>query len=242
MDTSTYIALSGQDARQREMDVLANNIANLSTPGFKGEQMMFHEYLSAPPGGGDPSSYVGIVGSARDMGQGPLTHTGNPLDIALNGPGFLSVATPNGTNEYTRDGHLQLDSQGEIVTSGGFVVQSDAGSPIVIPAGAGPITVGKDGTVSTRDGSLGKIGVVTFADPQQMLEQQGGLYTTTQATQPVAGTTTVEQGTIEESNIQPIVEMTKLMSAERDISTSKNFADGEHNRLKNAIDRLGKTI
>lgn len=241
MDTSTYIALSGQDARQREMDVLANNIANLSTPGFKGEQMMFHEYLSTPPGGSESTSYVSIVGNARDMSQGPLTHTGNPLDIALNGPGFLTVSTPGGTNEYTRDGHLQLDSQGELVTASGFVVQSEAGSPIVIPSGAGPITVGKDGTVSTRDGSIAKIGVVNFADPQQMLEQQGGLYTTTQATQPAAGTT-VEQGTIEDSNIQPIVEMTKLMSAERDITSSKNFADGEHNRLKNAIDRLGKTI
>lgn len=242
MDTSTYIALSGQDARQREMDVLANNIANLSTPGFKGEQMMFHEYLSTPSGSSDPSSYVSIVGNARDMSQGPLTHTGNPLDIALNGPGFLSVATPAGTNEYTRDGHLQLDSQGEIVSASGFVVQSEAGSPIVIPSGAGPVTIGKDGTVSTRDGSIAKIGVVTFADPQQMQEQQGGLYTTTQTSQPAAGTTTVEQGTIEDSNIQPIVEMTKLMTAERDITSSKNFADGEHNRLKNAIDRLGKTI
>lgn len=242
MDTSTYIALSGQDARQREMDLLANNIANMSTPGFKGEQMMFHEYLSEPPGGGQSSSYVSIVGAARDMSEGPLTHTGNPLDIALNGAGFLTVAMPNGTSEYTRDGHLQLDSQGELATSTGLVVQSEAGSPIVIPTGTGPITIGKDGTVSTETGgTIGKIGVVNFADPQQMLEDQGGLYTTTQATQP-ATNTTVEQGTIEESNIQPIVEMTKLMSAERDTTSAKNFSDGEHNRLKNAIDRLGKTI
>ncbi|HEY3917781.1 MAG TPA: flagellar basal-body rod protein FlgF [Stellaceae bacterium] len=241
MDTSTSIALSGQNAREREMDVLANNIANLSTPGFKGEQMMFHEYLSNPPGGGQPSSYVSIVGNARDMSQGPLTHTGNPLDIALNGPGFLTVATTAGTNEYTRDGHLQLDSQGELVTSGGLVVQSEGGAPIIIPGGAGPITVGKDGTVSTIAGTIGKIGMVDFADPQQLLEQQGGLYTTTQATQP-ATNTTLEQGTVEESNIQPIVEITKLMTAERDITSSKNFSDGEHNRLKNAIDRLGKTI
>ncbi|HLI21152.1 MAG TPA: flagellar basal-body rod protein FlgF [Stellaceae bacterium] len=240
MENSTYIALSGQNARERQMDVLANNIANLSTPGFKAEQTMFQEYLSKAPNGGDPSSYVEIAGNSRDMSQGPLTHTGNPLDIALNGPGFFSVSTPNGT-EYTRNGHLQLDPQGELVTSSGFVVQSENGSPIVIPTGAGQITIGSDGTVSTRQGTIAKVGVVNFDDPQSLSEDQGGLFTTTQTATPIT-TTQVEQGTIEESNVQPILEMTKLMTVSRDIGTAKSFADGEHNRLKNAIDRLGKTI
>lgn len=239
MDNSTYIALSGQNARQQQMDVLANNIANLSTPGFKGEEMMFHEFLTGASGS-DPSSYVNITGNARDMSQGPLTHTGNSLDLALNGPGFLTVSTPSG-NEYTRDGQLTLDAQGQLVTMGGFVVQGDGGSPIVIPSGAGNVTIGTDGTVATAQGKIGKIPVVNFADPQNMAEQQGGLFTTTQTPQPIT-TTQVEQGTIEESNVQPIVEMTKLMDATHEITNSKNFADGEHNRIKNAIDRLGKTI
>ncbi|HVA12245.1 MAG TPA: flagellar basal-body rod protein FlgF [Stellaceae bacterium] len=239
MENSTYIVLSGQNARQRQMDVLANNIANLSTPGFKGERTMFKEYLSNAQSS-NPSSYVEIAGTARDMSQGPLTHTGNPFDVALNGAGFLTVTTPSG-NEYTRDGHLQLDSQGELVTSTGFVVQGDGGSPIVIPAGSGDVTIGTDGTVATRRGTIGKLPVVNFDDPQAMVEQAGGLYTTDQAPQPIA-TTQVEQGTIEESNVQPILEMTKLMAASHEITDSKNFADGEHNRLKNAIDRLGKTI
>src|SRR5215469_13756093 len=105
MDTSTYIVLSGQFARQRQMDVLANNIANLSTPGFKGERTMFKEYVAKASGGTDPSSYVDIVGNARDMAQGPLTRTGNPLDVALNGDGFFAVTTAAGT-QYTRNGHL----------------------------------------------------------------------------------------------------------------------------------------
>jgi flagellar basal-body rod protein FlgF len=240
MENSTYIALSGQNARQRQMDVLANNIANLSTPGFKGETMMFQEYLSKSPDGGDPSSYVEIAGNSRDMSQGPMTHTGNPLDIALNGPGFLSVNTPGGT-AYTRSGHLQIDAQGELVTSAGFVVQNASGAPIVIPTGAGQITIGSDGTVSTRQGTIAKIGVVNFDNPQALAEDQGGLFTTTQAPNPVT-TTQVEQGTIEESNVQPVLEMTQLMQVSHDIGTAKSFADGEHNRLKNAIDRLGKTI
>jgi len=240
MDNSTYIALSGQTAREHQMEVLANNIANLSTPGFKAEKMMFQEYLTKPTDGSDPSSYVVSQGNARDMGQGPMTHTGNPLYIALNGAGFLAVTTPSG-NQYTRNGHLQLDSQGELVTSAGFIVQGDGGSPIVIPAGAGSITIGKDGTVATDKQTIGKISVVNFDNPQLLAETQGGLYTTTQTAQPVT-TTNVEQGTIEDANIQPVVEMTKLMNAAHEIGMAKNFADGENTRLKNAIDRLGKTV
>lgn len=240
MENSTYIALSGQTAREHQMEVLANNIANLSTPGFKGEKMMFQEYLSKPAGGGDPSSYVVSQGNSRDMSQGNLTHTGNPLDVALDGAGFMTVTTPSG-NQYTRNGHLQLDNQGELATSAGFVVQGEGGSPIVIPSGTASITIGKDGTVSTDKQTIGKIAVVNFDNPQALAESQGGLYSTTQAPTPAAGTT-VEQGTIEEANIQPIVEMTKLMDAAHQIGVAKNFADGEHTRLKNAIDRLGKTV
>ena len=238
MDTSSYIALSGEMVREHQMEVLANNIANQSTPGFKAEKMMFREYLN--DAGGSPSSYVVGAGNARDMGQGPMSHTGDPLDIALNGPGFLTVTTPNG-DRYTRDGHLQLDSQGELVTTSGFVVQGDGGSPIVIPADAGQITIGKDGTVATQKQTIGKIAVVNFDNPQTLAEIQGGLYATKQTPQPVT-TTNIEQGTVEEANIQPVVEMTKLMKAARDIGMAKNFVDGENTRIKDAIDRLGKTI
>lgn len=240
MDTSTYIALSGQTVREHQMEVLANNIANLSTPGFKAEKMMFQEYLMKPTDGSDPSSYVVSQGNARDMSQGPLTHTGNPLDVALHGAGFLTVTTPSG-DQYTRNGHLQIDTQGELVTSAGFIVQGEGGSPIVIPSGAASITIGKDGTVATDKQTVGKIAVVNFDNPQALAETQGGLFSTTQIPQPATGTN-VEQGTIEEANIQPVVEMTKLMNAAHEIGVAKNFADGEHTRLKNAIDRLGKTI
>ncbi|HEY1503441.1 MAG TPA: flagellar basal-body rod protein FlgF [Stellaceae bacterium] len=239
MDTSTYIALSGQNAREHQMEVLANNIANLSTPGFKAEKMMFQEYLKHSTNGADPASYVVSQGNARDMTQGALTHTSNPLDVGLNGPGFMTVATPSG-NQYTRNGHFQLDNQGELVTSAGFVVQGEGG-PIVVPSGAGSITIGKDGTVATDKQTIGKISVVNFDNPQTLAETQGGLFTTTQTPQPVT-TTGVEQGTIEEANIQPVVEMTKLMMTTHEMTNAKNFADGEHTRIKNAIDRLGKTI
>jgi flagellar basal-body rod protein FlgF len=240
MENSTYIALSGENARQQQMDVLANNVANLSTPGFKAERTMFQEYMAKTKGGQDQSSFVQIIGNARDMSQGPVSQTGNPLDVALNGPGFLPVTTPNGT-EYTRDGHLSMDAQGELTTSTGLVLQGDGGAPIVIPSGSGQITIARDGTVSSQQGTIGKVSVVNFDNPQTMNELQGGLYTTDQTATAATGTT-VEQGAIEGSNVQAILEMTKLMDASRQVTNSKNFTDGEHNRLKNAIDRLGKTV
>jgi flagellar basal-body rod protein FlgF len=240
MNTSTYISLSGQNARERQMEVLANNIANLSTAGFKGERMMFNEYLANAKGANE-SSYVSMAGNARDMSQGPLTHTGNPLDIALSGDGFLAVSQPDGATGYTRNGHLQLDAQGQIVTASGYVVQGDGGPAIVVPPTAGQITIGTDGTVSTKQGSIGKIPVVTFDKPQAMVAQSGSLYTTDQSATPVT-TTQVMQGTIEESNVQPVLEMTRLMNSSHEIAGMKNFVDGEHQRLKSAIDRLGKSI
>jgi flagellar basal-body rod protein FlgF len=239
MDTSTYIALSGESARQQEMAVLANNIANMSTPGFKGERMMFSEYLANAPGGSQ-LAYVTQAGNNHDMSQGPLKHTGNALDIALNGDGWLAVTTPGGTS-YTRSGHFELDPQGELVTSNGYLLQNDGGAPIVVPDNSGPVTISKDGTVSTAQGTIGHIPVVTFANPQLMVAEANGLYDTTEAPQPIANTQIV-QGAIEDSNVQPVLAMTRLLNAANELKAAKSFSDAENNRLKTAIERLGKTV
>lgn len=239
MDTTTYVALSGQYARDQEMAVLANNIANMSSPGFKAERMMFAEYIANSPGG-SAISYVTQAGNSHDMSQGPLSQTGNPLDIALNGDGWLAVTTPNGTS-YTRSGHFQLDVQGDLVTSNGYLLQGDGGAPIVVPPNSGDITIAPDGTVGTQRGTIGHIPVVKFANPQAMTAESDGLYDTTEAPQPVT-TTQIMQGAIEGANIQPVIAMTRLMSAAREMTAAKNFADAENNRLKTAIERLGKTV
>lgn len=241
MDLSTYIALSGQAARQRQMDVLANNIANMSTPGFKAERLMFSQYLvNSPNPMGSGISYVTDAGNNRDMSQGPLTQTGNALDIGLNGDGWLAVTTPTGTS-YTRDGHLQLDAQGELVTTDGDVLQGDGGAPIVVPPGSGKITINKDGTVSTQQGVIGHIPVVTFANEESMVAESNGLYNTNQAPQPTT-TTQVMQGMVEGSNVQPILALTQLMDAAHQLTAAKDFSNAENTRLQNAIEQLGKTI
>jgi flagellar basal-body rod protein FlgF len=237
MENPTYIALSSQMALQRQMDVVANNLANMSTPAFKGERMMFAQYL-VQPAGTSPLAFVQDVGTARDTRQGPITKTGNTLDLALQGSGYFSVETPLGTR-YTRSGHFQLDAQGQIVTSQGYPVLGESGRPITVPTNATDILVGADGTISAGQGPVGKVGIVDFAQPQGLAAGANGLYVTDQTPQPAQQTTLV-QGAIEESNVQPIVELTRLLGVSRSSSMIKSFLDAENTRQSNTIDKLSK--
>jgi flagellar basal-body rod protein FlgF len=244
MQNPTYIALSGQMAIMRQMDVVANNLANLSTPSFKGEQMVFSQYLAKTPGG-ETLAYVEDAGTTRDLRQGALARTGNPLDFAIEGSGYFTVQTPLG-QRYTRNGHFQLDSQNELITSQGYPVLSDSGQPIVLPATARDVTVAPDGTISvSQAGStiqpvLGKLQVVDFASPQAVTPSANGLWVTDQTPQP-STTATVQQGMTEESNVQPVVELTRMLTVSRNAGFFKTFLEQEDQRRGNAIDKLSKT-
>jgi flagellar basal-body rod protein FlgF len=244
MQNATYIALSSQVALQRQMDVVANNLANVSTTAFKGEEMMFSQYL-VQPRSAKPLAFVEDAGTARDLRQGPIAKTGNPLDLALDGAGYFAVDTPLGTR-YTRNGHLQLDTQGQLVTSDGYPVLSSAGQPIPVPSGAKDIAVAQDGTISisqsgsTSQSAIGKLQIVNFAQPQQVAPAADGLYVTDQTPDPASGTT-VKQGMIEESNVQPVLELTRLMAVTRASAMVKDFLDEESTRQRDAIDKLSAT-
>jgi flagellar basal-body rod protein FlgF len=244
MQNATYIALSGQMAMQRQMDVVANNLANLSTPGFKGEQMLFSEYVTQSPST-EPLSYVEDAGTTRDLRQGALSKTGNPLDFAIEGSGYFTVQTPLG-QRYTRNGHFQIDGQSELITSQGYPVLSDNGQPIVLPANARDVTVAPDGTISvSQAGStlqpvLGKLQVVDFASPQAVTPAANGLWVTDQTPQP-STTATVQQGMSEQSNVQPVVELTRMLTVSRGAGFFKTFLDQEDQRRGNAIDKLSQS-
>jgi flagellar basal-body rod protein FlgF len=242
MENATYIALSSQMALQRQADVVANNLANLSTPAFKGEKMLFSQYLIRPPGNG-PLAYVQDSGTARDLRQGPITKTSNPLDLALQGPGYFAVQTPLGIR-YTRSGHFQLDAQNQVVTSQGYAVLSKDDQPLQVAQNVRDITVATDGTISVAQGGttaqtkVGTLQVVDFAAPQTVIPGANGLYVTDQAPQPA--TASVQQGMLEESNVQPVVELTRLLSVSRASGSIKSFLDEESKRQLDAIDKLGK--
>lgn len=237
MQLAAYVALSSQMALQRQIDVVSNNLANSSTPAFKTNRMLFGEFLNR--GSADrPVSFVQDLGTVRDTKQGPITRTGNPLDFALQGDGYLKVETPLGTR-YTRNGRFQLDGAGQVVTSQGYPVLAEGGNPLTVPTDAQDITVTRDGTVSTSQGEVGRIAVVRFENERDLAPAAGGLYVT--EAQPVpAPETTIQQGMIEESNVEPIVEMTRMMNISHNFSFAKDFGDAESDRTRSAIDRLGK--
>ena len=240
MEAASYVALSSQMALTRQLDVVANNLANASTPAFKGERMIFAEFVAQKQTGGGGASFVQDLGTARDTSQGPLTQTGNPLDIALQGDGYFKVQTPLGMR-YTRNGRFQIDATGRIVNAQGYVLLGDADQPLAIPTGTRDITVARDGTVTGAQGNAGHIQVVKFADPRALAPASGGVYVT-DATPTPDTDTVVRQGMIEESNVQPILEMTRMMKISQNFSFAKDFGDGESTRATNAIDKLGKVV
>ncbi len=238
MNDASSVALSAQLAVLHETDIIANNLANMSTTGYKGQHVAFAQFLSQTSDG-TPIAYVQEQGVTRDPSQGTINTTGNRLDVAIRGEGYFTVQTPLG-DRYTRNGHFQLDSTGQIVTSQGYPVLSDGGSPLVVPEGSGDITIGADGAVSTLQGQVGKLGLVTFPDQQAMTETVGGYFMTDQASEPAPDDTKLMQGSLEGSNIEPIIEITRLISSQHSIEYTKAFVDTLAQQTSTAIDHLGK--
>ena len=238
MENVSYIALSRQTALQRQLDIVAHNLANLNTPAFKGEQMLFAEYITEPARG-EQISFVQDIGLARNLTEGPMTSTGNPLDIAISGNAYFVVETPLG-DRYTRHGRLQLDADRQITTSQGYPILSNSNQPIAIPEGRNDLSIAADGTISDETGPLGRIGLVQFADEQLLRRNANALYNTNQ--QPEDATDSkIKQGMLEESNVQPILELTRLIELQRQYQQNQRFITSEHDRIMKAIDKLTNT-
>lgn len=222
----------------REMDVTANNIANINTTGFKKSGVIFEDYMTETQPG-ETVDFVIDSGSYRDFSAGPILRTGNELDVALEGDGYLPVQTPNGTM-YTRAGAFQLNAEGEIVTASGYQVMSADGSPIVIPPEATDIQIDKEGTIRTNQGEAGRLQAMTFKQEQKMEEYGNGLYRTNEPGTP-SETTRIVQGSLEKSNVEPVVEMTRIIEVLRSYQSVGKVLDAENERQRNAIRILGKT-
>jgi flagellar basal-body rod protein FlgF len=249
MMAASLVLLSDQMALQRTVDIVANNVANSSTTGFKREGIQFNTLLSQLQSGAANNEGVHFVidkSTFRDAAPGTMSTTGNPLDVGIQGPGYFQVQTKTGQTQYTRDGAFRTDDQGQLVTSTGQPVLSDGGQPITIPDEASDITVGGDGFITAQVGTgntraqLGKIGVVQFADEQQVIPAGNNLFTTAQAAIPSTDSRLM-QGVIEESNVQPITEMTNLIQIQRAYEQATNMISQENTRLGNAIDKLSQT-
>lgn len=237
MENAGYIALSRQLVLQRQMDVIANNLANVTTPAYKAQTMRFEEFMDRLKDG-TRLSYVEDAAVPRDWREGPVAPTGNPLDVAIQGDGFFVVNTPTG-ERYTRKGRFELDANRQIATADGAPVMGDGG-PIVVPQDAGEITVAKDGTVSANNTTtgattvLGQLRLVQFADPQALQEEEAGYYRADSGATPDA-TSQLVQGALEQSNVEPIVELTRMIAVTRNYEAAQRLVESEHNRQTKAI-------
>jgi len=247
MDNSLLVSLSQQLAAYRAMDVIANNLANASTPGFKREAAKFEEYIShvrpaEDQKGPQTLSFVKDAGVMRDLGQGELTATGSPYDFAINGKGFFTVQTPSGMR-YTRDGHFSLNQDGVLVTSDGYPVQGDGGAITVTPSD-GQISVGPDGIISSilngASNQIGKLQVVAFANDRAMVKQGANLYSTTQTATPVTDST-IAQNMLESSNVSPVIEISHMVEVMRAYQMTATMTNSEEELMRQAIDKLGST-
>jgi flagellar basal-body rod protein FlgF len=223
MQNALLIGLSRQVALSRELDVVANNIANINTTGYKADGALFEEYLSSAARSGQAQgrvSYVRDSGTWHDLSAGPIERTGNPLNVAIDGNAFLVVQTARG-ERYTRNGALQINGTGQLVTSEGDAVLGDAG-PIVFQPTDNQVTFSKDGTISVREGTAktdsvrGSLRLVAFESAQQLQKDGSSTFTTAGDAQPQpTKASRVIQGSIEKSNVRGVVEMSRMIEITR---------------------------
>lgn len=237
MENISYVGLSQQVALQREMDVTANNIANMDTPGYKTQSLLFLEYINKGGDKNEKLKQVNDYGMYRDLSTGALKQTFNKLDVAIQGEGYFAVQAPGGVM-YTRDGGFALNSKGEVVTKAGYQVLGDNGSPLTIQPGAADITITPQGNIATEKGTVGKLKIVSFDNAQMLKPVGNNLLDAGQASgQPVADPH-VEQGMIESSNVNPIVEMNKMMQISRMYEATQHMLLDDHQRILSAIQKL----
>jgi flagellar basal-body rod protein FlgG len=238
MMRSLWIAKTGLEAQQTQMDVISNNLANVGTNGFKRSRAVFEDLMyqtirqpgastseqSQLPSGLQLGTGVKPVATERIHMQGNLKQTSNPTDLAIQGQGFLQVQMPDGSTAYTRDGTLQVDAQGRLVTSSGFPLNP----PVTIPPNATSVAIGRDGTVSiTQTGSststqIGSIQLATFSNPTGLLSAGENLFAETNASGQAQTTTpgtngagTLAQGYVETSNVSVVEELVNMIQAQR---------------------------
>ena len=243
MDNALYVGLSRQMTLRRELDIVANNIANADTTGFKVESLMLETAPRSPAmtqGGPSPVKFVLDSGVARDFTQGALRKTEATFDLGIEGQGFFKVTTPEG-ERYTRDGHFRMDDTGRLTTQSGQGVLDEGGGEITIDPQKGPVTIATDGTVSQGNERIGKVGVARF-DTLSILEKAGdNLYRNTSNSQPQAAPDArVHQGMLENSNVKTVLEITRMMEVTRAYESMAKMMDSNADLSRRSIERMGR--
>ena len=232
MENAGYTALSRQSGLMREMQIVANNIANSATTGFRQEGLVFSEHVASMDAGSS-ISMAGATVRNTSMMQGALTQTGGALDLAIEGEGFFQVETPQGLR-LTRAGNFSSNGEGDLVTNDGHRVLDAGGAPVFIPPDATDLSVSADGTVSSDGRPLTQIGLYLPVDPHDMIREDGVMFRSDAGMEP-AENARILQGFLENSNVDPIGQMARMIEVQRAYELGQSFMDAEHERQRQAL-------
>ena len=254
MENTLLVGLSRQMALTHELDVIANNIANINTTGYKSDNAMFEQYLM--PRASDQNftgqdrriRYVEDRASWIDMSQGAIQQTGDPLDVAINGSGYLVVQTPNGQQRYTRNGSLSITGTGQLVTSDGNQVIGDSG-PITFQSTDHDVTISRTGIITVREGNStansprGTLQLVNFAQPQLLQKDDGSTFEAPAGVTPdrAPANTYVVQGALEKSNVNGVTAMARLIEITRSYTDVANILQAQSDERRSALTQLSQT-
>jgi len=250
MENTLLIGLSRQVTLERQMDVIANNVANVNTNGFKADRSLFQEYLmptaredNFAAGRDRRISHVVDRATFHDFAQGSPDATKNPLDVAINGDGFFVVQTPAG-ERYTRDGNFQINNQGQLVNASGHPVLGNGG-PIQFQQTDKQVQISADGTVTVLEGTgrtdsiRGKLRLAKFSQPQRLVKEGSNLYSVGEGNAVQADTkSTVAQGFVERSNVNAVAEMSRMIEINRVYTQISSLLQQQHDLHRTAIDKL----
>jgi flagellar basal-body rod protein FlgF len=236
MDAAGYATLNRQSGLMREMAVVANNIANVSTAGFRREGVVFAEYIAGMDQ--DPSlSMAHASGRHVDLTQATLAQTGGSFDFAIQGDGFFLIETPAG-ERLTRAGAFTPNAEGELVTADGYRLLDAGGAPVFVPPDAKAVALSRDGTLSANGQPIAQIGLWQPTDPLALRHQSGTLFDGGEL-EPVENGM-VMQGMLEDSNVQPVSEIARMIEVQRAYELGQKFLDAEDDRVRGVIQALGR--
>jgi flagellar basal-body rod protein FlgF len=238
MDNAIYATLTRQSGLMREMQTVANNIANVSTNGFRREGVIFSEHIAALDGGEPSLSMAEALARIVSRTQGPLAETGGTFDFAIEGEGYFLIDTPEG-QQLTRAGSFTPSPEGELLTLDGFRLLDAGAAPVFVPAGARGITLSQDGTLSAEGRPLAEIGLFLPADPNGLVHVGGTRFSAEAGVEAIEGGVML-QGFLEESNVDPISEIARMIEVQRAYEMGQTFLDREDERIRGVISTLGR--
>jgi flagellar basal-body rod protein FlgF len=238
LENATYTTITRQSGLMREMRLVANNIANSSTTGYRQEGLAFSEHVKALGRTDDSLSMATASARETSMLQGGLTQTGGSFDLAIEGEGFFLIQTPDG-ERLTRAGSFTPNGQGDLVTQDGYPVLDAGGAPVFVPTGAGPIGIAPDGTVSAGGQPITQIGIVQPIDDMGLMREDGVMFRADGGFEP-AEEGKMLQGFLEESNVNPVMQITRMIEVQRAYELGQSFMDKEDERIRAVMQALSR--